>query len=276
MRRLRGDSAWFKYFRGGPYCAECEMARPRVALQLYSVRDDCAKDFFRTLEAVAEIGYEGVEFAGYYGKSAGEIRDKLSDLGLGIAGAHESIQNVTGTNFDSTIRFNKELGNRSIVVPWLPPDIRAGKEGWKSAARLISEVAERAAAQGIQVGYHNHKEEFTPVDGEYPWHIFFDNASPRVFMQLDTGNALSAGIPEKMLTDVLRRYPGRSLTIHLKDYSRTRGFVLLGEGDVPFKDVVNTCLGVGGTEWLIVELETYPYPPLESVKRCLHNLRAII
>ncbi|MEM2067080.1 MAG: sugar phosphate isomerase/epimerase [Nitrososphaerota archaeon] len=252
------------------------MGRPRVALQLYSVRDECSRDFFKTLEAVAGMGFEGVEFAGYYGKSAGEIRDKLRDLGLKIAGAHESIQRMSGQQLEETLRFNRELGNNTIVVPWLPPEMRADKQGWINSAKLISEIAARAAGLGFRIGYHNHREEFTPIDGEYPWYIFFDNAGSSVFMQLDTGNALSAGIPASILVEVLNRYPHRSQTIHLKDYSQKRGFVILGEGDVPFGSVLAACQDVGGTEWLIVEQETYPYPPLESVKRCLENLKKIL
>lgn len=240
------------------------------------MRDECSKDFFKTLEAVADMGFEGVEFAGYYGKSAGEIKDKLRDLGLDIAGAHESIQRMSGDELEKTLRYNKELGNNKIVIPWLPPEMRADKRGWINSARLISEMADKASAQGFKIGYHNHREEFTPVNGEYPWHIFFDNASGTVFMQLDTGNALSAGIPDTLLVEVLRRYPNRALTIHLKDYSLRRGFVILGEGDVPFREVLAACSEVGGTEWLIVEQETYPYPPLESVRRCLENLKKIL
>lgn len=247
-----------------------------IALQLYSVRDECSKDFFKTLEAVAGIGFDGVEFAGYYGKAAGEIRDKLRELGLEIAGAHEPIQRMREDELERTLRYNIELGNNKIVIPWLPPEMRAGKQGWINSARLIGEIADKASARGFRIGYHNHREEFTPVNGEYPWHIFFDNASRTVFMQLDTGNALSAGIPDTMLVETLRRYPNRALTIHLKDYSHGRGFVILGEGDVPFKEIVATCIEVGGTEWLIVEQETYPYPPLESVRRCLENLKKIL
>ncbi|MEM0481336.1 MAG: sugar phosphate isomerase/epimerase [Nitrososphaerota archaeon] len=250
--------------------------KPRIALQLYSVRDECSKNFFKTLEAVAGMGFEGVEFAGYYGKSAGEIRDKLTDLGLEIAGAHESIHRMSGGEFERTLRFNMELGNNKIVIPWLPPEMRADKRGWINSARLISEIADKASAQGFRIGYHNHREEFTPVNGEYPWHIVFDNASHAVFMQLDTGNALSAGIPSTMLVETLKRYPIRSLTIHLKDYSHGRGFVILGEGDVPFREILAACSEVGGTEWLIVEQETHPYPPLESVRRCLENLKKIL
>jgi sugar phosphate isomerase/epimerase len=252
------------------------MTEPLVALQLYSVRDDCARDFFGTLEKVAAMGYDGVEFAGFYGRSAGELRDKLRELGLSVAGSHESLQRVVGDALEETARFNLELGNRTIVIPWLPPQMRSDRRGWENSAAQISNVAERCEARGIRVGYHNHREEFLPIDGEYPWDIFFRRAGPRVFMQLDTGNALSAGISVESLVETIRRYPGRSLTIHLKDYSRTRGFVLLGEGDVPFKRVIDACMDVGGTEWFIVEIEVYPHPPLESVRICLENLRQIL
>lgn len=252
------------------------MGRFGVALQLYSVRDECAKDFFKTLEAVAAMGFEGVEFAGFYGKSAGEVKDKLREVGLKIAGSHESIQRMSGEQLEATLRYNLELGNKIIVVPWLPPEMRADKQGWINSAKLISDISAKAESLGFRVGYHNHREEFTPIQGEYPWHIFFNNARASVFMQLDTGNALSAGIPESMLVETLKKYPRRALTIHLKDYSRERGFVLLGEGDVPFRDVLDACRDFGGTEWLIVEQETYPYPPLESARRCLENLKKIL
>ncbi len=247
-----------------------------IALQLYSVRDDCARDFFGTLGKVAEMGFEGVEFAGFYGKTAGEVRDKLRELGLAVAGSHESLQRVIGEALEDTLRFNLELGNRNIVVPWLPPEMRRDREGWERSAEQLGSIAERVSGRGLRLGYHNHREEFLQINGEYPWDVFFRRAGPKVFTQLDTGNALSAGIRDEVLFETIRKYPGRSLTIHLKDYSRTRGFVLLGEGDVPFKKVIEACMDVGGTEWFIVEIETYPYPPLESVRRCLESLRNIL
>ncbi len=252
------------------------MKRPGIALQLYSVRDECARDFFGTLEKVAAMGFEGVEFAGFYGRSAGEVRDKLRELGLSAAGSHESLQMVVGDALEETVKFNLELGNRTIVIPWLPPQMRSDRTGWERSAEQIGGVAEKCATRGVRVGYHNHREEFLPVDGEYPWDVFFRRAGPRVFMQLDTGNALSAGISDESLVETIKRYPGRSLTIHLKDYSRTRGFVLLGEGDVPFRRVIDACMEVGGTEWFIVEIETYPHPPLESARICLENLRRML
>ena len=91
-------------------------------------------------------------------------------------------------------------------------------------------------------------------------------------MQLDTGNAMHGGADP---IPFLERYPGRAVTVHLKEFSRTNPKVLLGEGEVRWEEVFRLCESVGGTEWYIVEQESYPYPPLESVERCLKNLRAM-
>ncbi|MBI3946907.1 MAG: sugar phosphate isomerase/epimerase [Armatimonadetes bacterium] len=110
----------------------------------------------------------------------------------------------------------------------------------------------------------------TALDGEIPWDIFFSSAKPEVVMQLDLGNALHGGgepVP------FLERYPGRARTVHLKDYSKTNDRVLIGEGEVAWQAVFQACERVGGTEYYIVEQESYPYPPMESVDRCLQNLR---
>ena len=103
-----------------------------------------------------------------------------------------------------------------------------------------------------------------------PWDTFFGNTSPEVVMQMDTGNALHGGGDP---VHFLKRYPGRATTVHLKEYSATNDSALIGEGDVDWDELFNTCETIGGTEWYIVEQESYAYPPLECVKRCLENLR---
>src|SRR5271156_4491349 len=95
------------------------MAIP-IALQLYSVRDDCAKDFFGTIARVAAMGYAGVEFAGYHGASASDIRKVLDDNGLKCAGSHTGLDLMVGDALEATIEFHKTLGCENLVVPWLP------------------------------------------------------------------------------------------------------------------------------------------------------------
>jgi sugar phosphate isomerase/epimerase len=246
------------------------MAKIPIGLELYSVREDCARDLPGTLAAVARMGYEGVEFAGYHNRSAKELRQMLDDLGLKCCGTHTGFNTLMGDELPRTIEFNQTLGNRFLIVPGLPEERRNSRAAWLETARLMNEAAERAAPAGMRVGYHNHGVEFQPIDGELPWDLFFANTRPEVVMQLDFGNALHGGgdpIP------YVERYPGRATTVHLKEYSATNDKALIGEGDVDWQRLFNLCETKGGTEWYIVEHETYAYPPLECVDRCLQAVR---
>ncbi len=248
------------------------MSRIPIALQLYSVRKECERDLPGTLKAVAEMGYEGVEFAGFYGRSARELRAMLDDLGLQVAGAHIRIESFLGDQLAATVEFHRELGNRFLIVPSLPEERRNSRQAWLETARLFNDLAERLIREGMYIGYHNHHVEFTPIDGELPWDTFFSNTRPEVVMQLDLGNALHGGGDP---ISFLERYPGRALTIHLKEYSADNPKAIIGEGDVQWAKVFELCESVGGTQWYIVEQESYAYPPLECVERCLQALKAM-
>jgi sugar phosphate isomerase/epimerase len=245
------------------------MARIPIAVQLYSVRDDCVKDLPGVLEAIADMGYDGVEFAGYYGRSAEELKQMVDDNGLQVAGTHIALPTLLGDELALTIEFNKVLDNRFLIVPGLPEERRSSRQAWQETARIFSELAEKVEPEGMLVGYHNHSIEFQPMDGELPWDTFFGNADPRVVMQLDTGNAIHGGgdpVP------FVERYPGRAITVHLKEYSETKKGALVGEGDTDWERLFELCESVGGTEWYIVEQESYAFPPMECIAKCLENL----
>jgi sugar phosphate isomerase/epimerase len=246
------------------------MPRIPIALQLFSVRRQCVEDLEGTLKAAADMGYEGVEFAGYHGHEAPEIRRMLDALGLAAAGSHLGIQLMLGDSLAATIEFERALGNRYLVVPGLPGEMTDSRGAWERTAGLFRELANDLAAHGMRVGYHNHTAEFTPLDGETPWDIFFGSTSPDVIMQLDTGNALHVGADP---VPYVERYPGRATTVHLKEHSATNEKALIGEGDVDWPRLLDLCETVGGTEWYIVEQESHAYPPLDCVARCLENLR---
>lgn len=246
------------------------MARIPIALQLYSVREDCQKDFAGTLKAVAAMGYQGVEFAGNYGPSVKETRKMLDDLGLKVAGAHIGLEALLEDELERTVEFHQMLGNQFLIVAGLPEERRSSKAAWRETALLFNEIAMQLEGFRMKTGYHNHTIEFVPVGGDRPWDIFFGNTRADVVMQVDTGNALHGGVDPVPL---LQKYPGRALTVHLKEDSKTNDKALIGEGDVRWRDVFSLCETSGGTMWYIVEQETYPYPPLECVERCLRALR---
>ena len=252
------------------------MAKIPVALQLYSVRDDCALDLTGTLKAVAKMGYDGVEFAGYHGRSAEELKKMLDDLGMKVAGTHIGLSTLLGDELKKTVEFNKVLGNRFLIIPWIPDEQRSSKAAWLETAQLMNDISRKIKPEGMCVGYHNHNIEFQPMEGQMPWDIFFGAVSPDVVMQLDTGNAMSGGVSADDILDIMRRYPGRAITVHLKEFSDKNEQALIGKGDMKWKAFFKLCKTIGGTKWYIVEQESYAYKPLECAKRCLQNLKMLL
>ena len=248
------------------------MARIPIALELYSIRKDCAEDLPGCLEAVAKMGYEGVEFAGYHDRTAPELRTMIDDNGLKMAGTHIGLDILLGDELAKTIEFNQILGNKYLIVPGLAEERRNSRDAWVKTAETFNEIAEKLRPFGMVTGYHNHHIEFQPMDGELPWDTFFSNTKPEVVMQLDTGNALHGGADP---VPFVERYPGRAKTVHLKEYSATNDKALIGEGDVRWDDIFQLSETIGGTEWYIVEQESYAHPPLECVEKCLQNLRGM-
>ena len=243
-----------------------------LALQLYSLRDDAAKDLLGTIEEVAKIGYVAVEFAGYFGHDAGTIRKKLDEVGLKCAGVHTGLPTIQGDELKKTAEFVATLGSTFLVVPYVSPDEFGGRDGALKLGDVLSKAQEEAAKFGARVGYHNHDWEFkTLPDGSIPMDLIFQNAHPDVVTQLDTGNAQDGGgnaIP------LIAKYKNRAATIHLKPWTTEFSRYFLGEDDTPWDEVFAALEG-GKTEYYIVEQEQYPEPhtPLECVTRCYANLK---
>lgn len=255
--------------RGAGFAAK----RIPIGLQLYSVRKECERDLPGTLSAVAKMGYQAVEFAGYYKRSAKELRKLLDDNGLKCCGTHTALETVLGAELPKTIEFNQTIGNKNLIVPWLDHDkYLKPKTNLIKTAKMFSEIAAKVKPHGMRVGYHNHNVEFQPMDGSTPFQIFFENTSRDVCVQVDVGNALmGGGDPVK----VIRAFPGRSISIHLKDWKKGEEATLFGKGSVNWKDVFQACETVGGTEWYIIEYESETEPPIPSVKKCLDAFRAM-
>ena len=241
-----------------------------IGLQLYSVRNECAKDLPAVLRSVAAMGYEGVEFAGYHGRSAAELRELLDDNGLSCCGTHLGIEALTGDELAGTVEFSRTLGNDYLIVASLPEGMLSDRQRCLETARAFNEISERAAAEGMRVGYHNHASDLRTLDGGTPWDIVFANTRPEVVMQVDTANMLAGGADP---VQCLRKYPGRAATMHLKEHSKTHPDALLGEGDVDWRGLFDVVDAQGATKWFIVEYEGDTPPPLVAVERCLANLK---
>jgi len=239
-----------------------------LGVQLYSVRAECQKDFPKTIDAVAKMGYKGVEFAGYYDYSAKDMRKLLDDNGLKCCGTHTAMDTVLGEKLEETIEYNQILGNHNLIVPWLPEEYRTSKEAWIKTAGIFNEIAKKASANKMRIGYHNHAVEYEPIEGEIPWDIFAQNTNKEVILQIDTGNA---GLAGASAVDYIKKYPGRTVTIHLKAHSTTNEKALIGEDEINWMELFSICETTGGTEWYIIEEEKDAYTPLEGIQKSLEN-----
>jgi sugar phosphate isomerase/epimerase len=255
----------------GPFAAFAETGQKiPIGLQLYSLRDDCGKDLPGMLAAVGKLGYAGVEFAGYYGRNAKQLRKMLDDSGLKCCGTHTGLDTLLGDNLKRTIEFHKTLGNQFLNVPWMDHAKYFGTaQAIKDTAKLLTELGEKVKPEGMHVGYHAHGGDFQKIDGETCWDILFGNAGPDVNMQLDVGNCLDGGGDPYA---ILKKFPARTLTIHIKEHGGKPG-ATLGEGTVRWAEIFKLCETVGGTQWYIVEQESYAGAPLDSVAQCLKNMR---
>jgi sugar phosphate isomerase/epimerase len=243
-----------------------------VGLQLWTVRAECAKDFPGTIAKVAKMGYKGVEFAGYYERSAKDIRKMLDDNGLVCCGSHTQMNLLSNENLAATMEFNRTLGNKYVIVPSLDREKLNTKEAWLKMAKQFDELSDKTRSEGVHIGYHAHRWDFKPIEGETPWDILFGNTNKEVIMQVDTGNAMQGGADP---VAILKKYPGRSLTIHLKEYSATNNKALIGQGEVKWQDVFAVCESTGGTQWYIIEEESGQYPPLEAAELSLKNYKKL-
>jgi sugar phosphate isomerase/epimerase len=243
-----------------------------VGLQLWTVREECKKDFAGTIAKVAKMGYKGVEFAGFYDKSAKDVRKMLDDNNLVCSGSHTAIDLLSNEKLAATMEYNRTIGNKFVIVPWLDRKQLKTKEDWLAKAKTFNELADKTRAEGVHIGYHAHQGDFEMIDGVMPWDILFGNTSKEVCMQLDTGNCMQGGGDP---VAILKKYPGRSLSIHLKEYSATNKKALIGEGDVKWKEIFAICESTGGTQWYILEEESGAYPPLESAEQSLKNLKKV-
>jgi sugar phosphate isomerase/epimerase len=249
-----------------------------VALQLYSVRQDCKQDFDAALAQVAAMGFEGVEFAGYftYAGRAADLKSRLDALKLKAAGTHTGLDTLQGDALKRTIEFHQAIGCRFLIVPGNPAFTDPEKS--KALADTFNEVAATLKPLGMACGYHNHTGEFKK-DGEKTfWDLFAERTSKDVILQQDCGWTMAAGFDPAAY---VLKYPGRTRTVHYKPTVRegeTGKKAILGQDSVDWPAVIAACVSKGGTEWIVMEQETYPdgRTPMDCTRESYAGLKALL
>ena len=236
-----------------------------VGVQLYSLRDQCRTNLPGMLETVSQIGYKGVEFAGYHGRTAQQLRQMLDDNGLVACGTHTPYESVLPDKLKETIEFNHIIGNKFLIVPSMSAH---SKDEWLTKAKMFNDLSEQVKPEGMWVGYHAHAHDFEKFDGETAWDLFFGNTKPEVIMQLDTSNCRDGGADPLA---VLQKYPGRARSIHVKANGGGPEAVI-GEDKIDWPAVFAYCESKGGTQWYVLEHETSK-DPVGAVKRSYEALK---
>ena len=248
-----------------------------VGLELYSVRDQLKQDLPATLRAVAKMGYTGVEFFAPYfdwtADQAREVKKLMDDLNLRCFSTHNSAQSLAPDNIGHAIELNQILGSKFIVMA--SAGRVEGLDGWKAVAENLTRAAERMKPMGLRAGFHNHRTEFTPVEGRRPIEVLAANTGKDVVLQLDVGTCLHAGADPVAW---IKANPGRIASIHCKDWSAdpAKGYsVLFGEGEAPWKKIFDAAEKSGGIQYYLIEQEGSAYPAIETAERCLAAFRRL-
>lgn len=238
-----------------------------VSLQLYTVRDETKNDFIGTLEKVAEMGYYGVEFAGYGEIPASKMKETLDRLGLKAVGSHVSTPRLKN-NLDEEIEFNLAVGNKYIICPHGKyPTLPELME----SISFYAMVAEKCKEKGLQFCYHNHAHEFEMFDGRHQLDILYEETDPALVMaEIDTYWVTRAGVDP---VGYIEKYSGRCPLIHLKDMDPVdQSFAEVGNGTINIKAIIEAAQKAG-SKHLVVEQDRCKRPSLESAKISIDNLK---
>ena len=244
-----------------------------IGLELFSVRNELAKDPKGTVTAVAKMGYQGVEFFSPYiswtPEHAKDMRKLLDDLGIKCFSTHNGPNAFAPENYQKAIDLNSTIGSRYIVMA--SAGRVDGLEGWKGVAEKLNAGADAFGKAGIQAGYHNHQAEFKPIEGKRPIEVIAANTGKNVMLQLDVGTVLEVGGDPVAW---INQNPGRIRCIHCKDWAPGKGYkVLFGEGSADWKKIFAAAEDKGGLEYLLIEQEGSDYTPFETAEKCLATIR---
>jgi sugar phosphate isomerase/epimerase len=247
------------------------MPKIPIALQLYTVRDETAKDFKGTVRKVAQMGYAGIEMSGDGGLSVTEMQALLAETRLKVAGSHVGLDRFE-KDLANLLDFYKATSTKFVGVPALPGDLR-NPAGFKKAAASLNRIGAEMKKAGLVLYYHNHAFEFEPMEGKLGIDILLGETDPAlVKFEVDVYWVCYGGQDPAAF---IKAHSGRFPLLHLKDMKGTgkeRTYAEVGEGVLDFAAI----LAAGeaqGAEWYIVEQDVCARPTLESAKLSLDNLK---
>jgi sugar phosphate isomerase/epimerase len=270
------------------------MKKFKVALQLFSIRDEMKRDMDTALGEVKKMGYDYVEFAGYFGKSAEEVRALLDKHRLECVSVHQGLT-FSDEELQKTADFLKVIGSKYCAIPGY--SLEEFKNNFNETAALFAKAGKILKDNGISLLYHNHANDFEKLDGEYILDKLFATVPADLLNpQIDTCWVHYAG---ENPAAYIEKYAGRISVVHLKDFVCKKFgegpvYDLIGKGEIKiasrddagfaFRPVgygiqdfpaILSAAGRSGADVVVVEDECFDPRPMESVKMSRDYLKSL-
>jgi sugar phosphate isomerase/epimerase len=252
-----------------------------LGIQLWTVKDEAAKDLEGTLRKVYAAGFREIEFAGFYGKTAAEIGALVKSIGFTPVSMHAGASDID-KNGAQILADAKTLGLRHVVcsspgvspakdkLPWEERMKAVDLNDWKWNAALFNKFGKQVTEAGMTFGYHNHSAEFRKIDGKTAFdHLYEMTDAKHVKIELDVGWVVVAGQDPIAILD---KYKDRVIALHVKDVGKRTApdqdppSVALGEGVIDWKKVVGTAKSHGTKAFFYEQEAPFTRPILDSVK----------
>lgn len=250
------------------------MAKIPVGLQLYTLRDDMKEDFVGVLKKVAEMGYQAVEFAGYGGLEAKEMKKVLDDLGLKGVSSHVGLP-LLRNELDRQIEYSLEIGAKYIVCPSSPKDKLPDPVFFNGLMEEFKKFGAECKKHGLVFGYHNHAFEFQKVDGQYIIDRIYESVDSDLLQaELDLYWVKKGGENPR---DYMLKYKGRCPLVHVKDMADDAegNFAEVGHGVIDYPSIFAVAEEVGVQCYVVEQDKCLNHPPLTSVKMSIDYLKSI-
>ena len=284
---------WCARVRVTPERIGAIMALP-IAVQVYSVRDNAAKDLRATLQAIKDMGYDGVEFAGLYDNKPADIKAMCAEIGLTPISAHVPYLDMV-KDPEGVLGAYAEIGCSYVVIPYLTPEYRPGEDKFGEVIENAKVLGQKANELGMTLLYHNHDFEFIKLNGKYALDILYEEVPAELLQtELDT---CWVNIGGEVPAEYIRKYAGRCPVVHLKDFFGSKSedmYELIGiqsqapkrPSDFEFRPVgaglqnfpeILKAAEESGANWVIVEQDkpSMGLTALESIKKSIDYLKSI-
>lgn len=242
----------------------------RIGLQLYTVRNLMEEDVARTLDLVAGVGYQEVEFAGYFGRTPQELRAQLEASGLEAPAAHVPLAQLRD-RLAQVLDAASVVGHRYVILPWLAESDRQTLDYYRKLADEMDNFGEACRTAGVQFGYHNHEFEFEELDGSIPYDLLLERCDAElVRLELDLFWIRSR---DRDPLEYFRRHPGRFPLCHVKDMDPSGEMVDVGTGTIDFGTIFARS-EQAGLEHYFVEHDN-PGDPARSIAASYRHLAGL-